>query len=118
MHKTLLVIDDEPGYQAMIQFEVSAQGFNVLVASGGPEALEILKRQSVDLVITDMKMPQMDGLDVLIAVRKAYPKMPFVLMTGHAMEERIQTALNMKASTCLRKPFSIDQLQEVLQAIL
>lgn len=118
MLKTILVIDDESGYREMIQFELAVQGFNVLMASGGVQAFEILKTAMVDLIITDMKMPEMDGLDVLTLVRKSHPQMPFILMSGFAVEERLQQALALNACAYLRKPFAIDELKSALAAAI
>ena len=118
MPKTILVIDDEPNYQNMMEFLFSSEGFRVLKASSGVEALEILKREEVELIITDMKMPQMDGLDLAKAVKEMCPSMPIVLMTGFSIESRVQEALNINAKACLHKPFSIDEMKEVVHGIL
>ncbi len=118
MPKTILIVDDEQGYRDMLNIDLSNRGFNVLTASGGQEAMEILKEKEVDLIIADMKMPKMDGLDVVIAGRKIRPGIPILLMTGYAVEERVQEALKMKASACLRKPFQITELETALQAVL
>lgn len=116
MSKTILVIDDEQGYRDLLNMELSEQGYTVLLASGGPEALEILGKKEVDIIITDMKMPKMDGLDVVIASRQLRPGIPIILMTGYAVEERVEEALSRKASVCLRKPFQIKELETALQA--
>ncbi|HBB67709.1 MAG: hypothetical protein A2X28_10135 [Elusimicrobia bacterium GWA2_56_46] len=117
MNKTILLVDDEQGYRDLLYMELSDRGYAVLTAEGGAEALEILKREEVDLIITDMKMPKMDGLDVLIAGRQLRPGIPVVLMTGYAVEERVQEALARKASVCLRKPFQIEELETALQTV-
>jgi DNA-binding NtrC family response regulator len=115
---TILVIDDEAGYRDMLKFELTMDGFSVLQAAGGREAFHVLSDAPVDLIITDMKMPEMDGLDVLTAVRKDHPRMPFVLMTGFALEERVQKALALKTCAYLKKPFAIDELKTALDAAL
>jgi len=116
--KTILVIDDEPGYRDMLKFQLTDEGHTVLTAASGPEALKVLQDNGkADMVITDMKMSPMDGLETLIAIRNVYPKMPVILMTGYALEERVQEALSRKASTCLRKPFHLDELNLAMQAI-
>ena len=118
MGKTILVVDDEQGYRDLLCMELSDQGYTVLTAGGGPEALEILKREKTDLIITDMKMPKMDGLDVVIASRRLRPGIPIILMTGYAVEERVQEALTRKASVCLRKPFQLTELETALQTVI
>lgn len=116
MSKTILIVDDEQGYRDLLSMELSDHGYAVFTACGGPEALEILQRVKVDLIITDMKMPKMDGLDVVIASRKLFPGIPIILMTGYAVEERVQEALARKASACLRKPFNIGELVGLVNA--
>lgn len=118
MTKTILVVDDELGYREMLQMDLAGQGFNVYTAGGGFEALEILKKEKIDLVVTDMKMPNMDGLDTVIAIKKNHPGIPIVLMTGYAVEDRVQKALQLKATTCLKKPFDIEELTTVIHSAL
>lgn len=118
MAKTILVVDDEVGYREMIQMDLSDRGFNAFTAPGGAEALEILKKEKIDLVVTDMKMPKMDGLDTVKAIKKNHPGIPIVLMTGYAVEERVEKALQLKATACLRKPFDIEDLTTVISAAL
>jgi len=114
MNKTILIVDDEQGYRDLLSMELSDQGYTALPAAGGSDALEILKKEKVDLIITDMKMPKMDGLDVVIASRLLRPGIPIILMTGYAMEERVQEALERKASVCLRKPFQFEELHAAI----
>lgn len=118
MTNTILVVDDELGYRDMLQMDLTGQGFNVFTAGGGLEALEILKKKKIDLVVTDMKMPDMDGLDTVIAIKKNHPGIPIILMTGYAVEDRVQTALQLKATACLKKPFDIEELAAVIQTAL
>lgn len=116
--KTILVIDDELGYRDMLRMDLSVQGFNVFTAAGGLEALAILAQEEIDLVVTDMKMPKMDGLETVIAIKKNHPGIPIILMTGYAIEDRVQTALQLKATICLKKPFAIEELTTVIQRTL
>lgn len=118
MSKAILVVDDELGYRDMLHMDLSIQGFHVFTAAGGKEALEILKREKIDLVVTDMKMPNMDGLDTVMAIKKNFSGIPIVLMTGYAVEDRVQMALQLKATVCLKKPFDIDELTTVIHAAL
>ncbi len=113
MSSTILVVDDEPGIRTMMQFELSQQGHNVLVADSGVKALEVLKDEKVDLILTDMRMPVMDGLDLVIQVRKTDPKMPIILMTGF-VEDRVQKVQEYNLAGTLNKPFTIDQLTDLI----
>mgnify|MGYP001589177667 FL=1 len=118
MPNTLLVVDDELGYREMLQMDLVGEGFNVFIAADGLEALEILRRETIHLVVTDMKMPNMDGLDMVIAIKKNHSGIPIVLMTGYAVEDRVQKALKLKATTCLKKPFDIEELTTVIHTAL
>lgn len=116
--KTILVVDDELGYRDMLRMDLSARGYGVFTAGNGLEAMEILKKEKINLVVTDMKMPQMDGLDTVIAIKKSHPALPIVLMTGYAVEDRVEKALSLKASACLKKPFAIEDLTAAIQTAL
>lgn len=116
--KTVLVVDDELGYREMLQMDLSEAGFRVLTAAGGQEALDTLQREDVDLVLTDMKMPKMDGLETVVAIKKLRPELPIILMTGYAVEDMVQKALSLKARLCLRKPFDTQDLTTAIQDVL
>lgn len=118
MARTILVVDDEVGYREMIQMDLCDQGFRAFTAKGGMEALEILSQEKIDLVVTDMKMPKMDGLEIVKAVKKNHPSIPIVLMTGYAVEDRVEKALQLTATACLRKPFDIEELATVIRTAL
>ena len=117
MIKTILVVDDEQGYRDLICMELSGQGDTVLTACDGLEAMEIMTREKVNLVITDMKMPKLDGLGTVKAIKRSYPGTPIILMTGYAMEDEVKEALSLKASFCLRKPFDISELNSVVKTV-
>jgi CheY-like chemotaxis protein len=114
---TILVVDDEPGIRTMIQFELSQQGYDILTAESGAKALEILNGRTVNLILTDMRMPQMDGLELVSRVRQILPTIPIVLMTGF-VEERVRKVQEQKVSGTLNKPFTIDQLAEMVHKVL
>ena len=117
MRKTILAIDDEPGYRALLSSDLSKLGYSVLTAASGPEALKVLGENEVDIIITDMKMSPMDGLDTIIAIKKMHPHLPIVIMTGYAVEERVRQAMKFKPSTCLRKPFGIHEMRSVVSTL-
>ena len=114
MAKKVLIIDDEPGIRTMLQFELSEKGLEVSVASNGEEGLERFKAARPDLVITDMRMPGMDGVETSKAIHKIAPDMPVVLMTGFVEAMDFDKTLRGIKSQ-LQKPFSLDELLWVLQ---
>ncbi|MCB4756602.1 MAG: response regulator [Elusimicrobia bacterium] len=116
--KTILVIDDEPGYRALLSSDFSRLGYVVLTAANGLEALKILEGNSVDVVITDMRMTPMDGLETILSIRKTHVHLPVVLMTGYAVEERLKKALEFQPVTWLKKPFGIDEMRTVVHDLV
>lgn len=84
--KSILFIDDNKDLLSLMQLSLQGKGFNVLIASNGPEGLHIIARQPVDLVIVDYKMPDMDGEAVTHAVRRMRPLMPIIMYSG-ALED-------------------------------
>jgi CheY-like chemotaxis protein len=114
---TILVVDDEPGIRTMVQFELSQQGYDIVTAESGVRALEVLAARPVDMVLTDMRMPLMDGLDLVINIREKNTALPIVLMTGF-VEDRVRKVQEYNLSATLQKPFTIDQLSDVVHKIL
>jgi CheY-like chemotaxis protein len=115
--KTVLVVDDEPGWREMIKFNLDGYGYRVLSASDGMAALDILGREKADLVLTDLKMPGMDGLALIAALRKKAPALPVVLMTGHDDEERMAKS-QPEPPPLFKKPFSIDDLNRLVHSFV
>ncbi|OHE80167.1 MAG: hypothetical protein A2107_08200 [Verrucomicrobia bacterium GWF2_62_7] len=115
MGKKILVVDDEAGYRDLLRLELAGHGFTVLTACDGTQAAGILAAEKVDLVITDMKMPNRDGLDVLWAAKNCSPEVPVILMTGYAVEGRAESVIH-EARAFLRKPFDLSELSSLVQA--
>lgn len=117
MGKTILVVDDEPGYRDLLALELTSGEVFVLTAANGALAAETLRREKVDLVITDMKMPRLDGLDVVRTVRNLSPDLPVILISGYSLEDRAAAAVR-EASAFLRKPFEMSELRGAMAALL
>jgi CheY-like chemotaxis protein len=86
----ILVVDDEPFFRATVSTILRKAGFHTIEAQNGLEAYEIVRANgaSIELLLTDFKMPRMDGLSLIEAVRETHPKMPVLLMTGSRLENR------------------------------
>ena len=106
----VLVIDDEAPVRDIVRMTLRDAGYKVETASGGGEGLEILRRTNVGLVLLDMVMPGMDGIEVLDAVRVSHRDTPVVLMTAVTDGDAIRRAVERSPITLLSKPFSLDQL--------
>jgi DNA-binding NtrC family response regulator len=111
--KTVLVVDDERGWREMIEFNLVGYGYRALTAPDGQAALDILAGEKIDLVLADLRMPGMDGLALVAAIRKAAPALPVVLMTGHGEEERLAKTMA-EPPPLFKKPFSIDDLNRLV----
>lgn len=108
--RKILVVDDEPGLLLTLAANLELEGFTVLTASSGEDALKVLETESPDLLISDIRMPGMNGVDLFRHVKKLRPGMPFVVMTAFALEELVKDAMQEGVFTVLPKPFEIDHV--------
>lgn len=108
--RSVLVVDDEPGMRALFSFMLGAKGFQVHTASSGEEAIGNVQQRPYDLVFLDIRMPYMDGVQVLRALKQYRPDINVVMMTGYAVEQLLDDALAEGACGYLRKPFTLDEL--------
>ncbi|BDD87062.1 sigma-54-dependent transcriptional regulator [Desulfofustis limnaeus] len=109
MH-TILVVDDEPNYLIVLSELLRDEGFEVLTAPGGEEALATVKEADLDVVLTDMQMPGMDGMTLLGEIKKSYSDLPVVIITAYAEIDKAVAAMQAGAYSYLAKPFSNDEL--------
>ena len=113
---SILVVDDELLIRDLLYDFFLAQGWEISVAEDGEKALEILRSRKVDLVLTDIKMHRMDGLELTSEIRHSYPDIPVVLMTGFPSVESAVAALRSQAADYITKPFNINQLYKVIES--
>lgn len=118
----ILVIDDNQDVRDLVVHILDSAGFKVFDADGGAKALEILKDNSIDLVLLDVMMPGMSGLDVLKEIRtgsnKKIREIPVMMLTAKASTEDIDKALEIGANAYVVKPFRSTALREKVQALL
>ena len=91
--ETVLVVDDEKNYPLILSAVLEEEGFEVLTANSGREALEIQKTSDVDLILTDMKMPSMDGIELLEKIKARDPDMPVIMMTAYGSIDKAVEAM-------------------------
>jgi CheY-like chemotaxis protein len=122
---TVLIVDDSPVDRRLAGGLLSKQagggdgaGVQVVYANNGKEALEVLGREQPDLVLTDMQMPEMNGLELVEAVRSQFPLIPVILMTAHGSEELAIQALQRGASSYVPKRNLASDLVETVEGIL
>lgn len=106
----MMLVDDEERFLSTTQKLLSRKGYDVLTATSGAEALEKLRTQDVHVVILDVKMPGMDGIETLRAIKKAYPLVEVIMLTGHATVESAVEGLKSGATDYLMKPTDVEDL--------
>jgi two-component system, NtrC family, response regulator AtoC len=114
----ILVADDEKNGRRMLEIILNKLGFQVSTAVNGVEALEIIRRTSVDLLITDLMMPQMDGLALLSALRQEGNDMPVIVVTAYGTIENAVAAMKQGAFDFIVRPLDIEQVQMVVKHAL
>ena len=118
MTASILVVDDEPAIQDILTWALSAEGYRVATAGNGEEALARVEEEEFDIIVTDIVMPGIDGLEVLERSRVLNPRAAVIVMTAYAALETAIAALRRGASDYLEKPFSVDLLKERVQRLL
>ena len=115
---TILVVDDERSMREMLSIVLQREGYRVLLADGGRAALDLLNQEPVDLLVSDIRMPDMSGVDVLREAKQADPALIGIMVTAFASTESAVEALRLGAHDYLTKPFDVDELKaKVREAI-
>jgi len=114
----VLVIDDDPGVRDYLEALVSRQGYDVLAAAGGEDALRTLEDTRPDLVTLDVVLPGMDGLETLKELKQRLPDVPVIMLSGHGQARTIVEAMKLGAADFLRKPFEVEELELAFQKAL
>jgi len=109
MH-TILIVDDEPNYQIVLGEFLRDEGFETLTADNGQQALDLVKNNDINLVITDMQMPGMDGFALLQAIKEFRNTIPVIMITAYGEVEKAVRAMQLGAFNYLTKPFNTEEL--------
>lgn len=110
MNNTILIVDDEESLRLTLRLRLSAQGFNVLLAEDGDTGIEMLKKNNVDLVLLDINMPRMDGMEALRHITEMFPDVDVMMLTGFADFSTAIECLKKGAKDYLVKPIEITEL--------
>jgi len=110
----ILVVDDNPDMAETLADILELKGYTVHAAASGAEALEILQDQPVDILLTDVKMPGMNGLELYRETRKLYPRLITIFMTAYSADELIQQGMAEGVKTILDKPLDMNFLVRLL----
>ena len=108
--ETVLIVDDEKNYLRVLSAVLEDEDYEVITASNGSEALEMHKRSDLDLILTDMKMPGMNGIELLENVKTIDPDLPVIMMTAHGTVDKAVDAMQKGAYSYIQKPFDNDRL--------
>jgi len=114
----ILVVDDDPGMREFLEILLTMEGYEVTSASGGKEAIGLCKKHKFDLAITDLKMPKVNGIDVLKTIRDISPETMVILITAYASGETAVAAMKEGAYDYLEKNFDVEDLKAVISDAL
>lgn len=111
MKSRVLVVDDEESIREFLEIMLRKEGYEVTCAEDGQKALDIIKKKSIDLVISDLQMPNMTGIELLRQVKDQYPDLLFMMITAFGTTETAVEAMKLGAYDYITKPFKIDEVR-------
>lgn len=114
----ILVVDDELLIRDLLYDFFSSRDHQIVLAETARKALDMLKSEEVDLILTDLKMPDLDGMEFIRQARDLSEDTPVIIMTGFPSIDSVIEALRMKVSDYITKPFNINRLFETIQRVL
>lgn len=116
---TILIIDDEESTRTVVQVALERAGYRVLTAENGKHGLRLLEHQAMDLILVDILMPEIDGLELIRFLRKARPACKIIAISGGSGEwDYLDTAMYLGAHNTLNKPFSLQALLDAVSSQL
>ena len=116
--QTVLLADDDESLRRVVEYNLREDGYEVLTAADGRTALQRFQESHVDLVLTDVRMPEMTGFELLTHLKTMQPDLPVIVLTAHGTIDAAVEAMKAGAFDYLTKPFSRDQLQATVRKAL
>src|SRR5258706_6760905 len=116
--KQVLIVDDEPNLRKILSAQLSRDGYDVMTAEDGEQGLQLLREHHIDLVVTDLKMPKVDGMTLLREALREDPDLPIVMITAHGTVDTAVEALKLGAFDYLTKPFDKDEVRQIVAKAL
>lgn len=113
----VMVVEDDAAIRDLMREELGSKGLTVIGASSGEEALMFLETQRVDVIIMDLRMPGMNGVETSIAIKHRFPNLPIIMCTV-CSEYQVRPFIGREVQSYLSKPFSLDQLNSSVQSAL
>lgn len=114
----ILVVDDELLIRDLLYDFFTGQGWDITVADGGQKAIDYLKNQEFDVVLTDLKMPDIDGMDLAGRIRSLYDGLPVIIMTGFPSLDSAIQGIRHKVDDYIVKPFNVNQLFKAVKRVV
>jgi ActR/RegA family two-component response regulator len=112
-----LLVDDEVGFSDILRKRLARRGIEITAAAGGTRAIQLLRGEDFDVAVVDVKLEDMDGLEVLRIFKMMVPELPVILLTGYASEETASEVIRRGANAYLLKPCDLDTLRDkILEA--
>ncbi|MFH1700882.1 MAG: response regulator [Candidatus Zixiibacteriota bacterium] len=118
MSKKILIVDDNPNMSALLSEMLEIFEYDSIRAADGVEAIEKVELEDFSLVITDMRMPKMSGLDLLQKIKRERPELPVVVISGYAIDDEGGNLLTSLADGFLNKPFKMCDIEKLLAQVL
>jgi DNA-binding NtrC family response regulator len=116
MTEKVLLVDDEEEFVETLAERMRNRGMDVATSNSGGDALDLIDQEPYDVVVLDLQMPGMDGLEALARIKKRKPDIQVVLLTGHATVQKSVEAMKQGALEFIEKPVDLSKLQEVIHA--
>ncbi|MER3631221.1 MAG: Fis family transcriptional regulator [Blastocatellia bacterium] len=114
----ILIVDDEQSYRQLLSLVFEGDRHQIRTATNGRDAIELIKREPVDVVLTDVRMPDMDGIELLRSAREFQPDIGVILMTAFASVETAREAFKLGADDFIQKPFDVEELKLIVRKTL
>ena len=118
MAKTILIVDDNPNMSSLLVEMLEVFHYEAIRAVDGQDALSKIEKNDVAMVITDMRMPRMSGLELLQSIKEKKPELPVVLISGYSVDELGSDIVKSKADGFLNKPFMMADIERLLSNLL
>ena len=115
--KTVLIVDDQPGIRLLLEELFKKEAFETTSAENGGEALRIIEQKAPDCVLLDMKMPGIDGIEVLRRIKEEWPGIPVIMMTAYGEMELTKQAEKLGAERYFTKPFDIFEVRDAVNTL-
>ena len=116
--KTVLIVDDQPGIRLLLKEVFIKEGYQTITAGSGLEAIEKVQEVPPDLVLLDMKIPGMDGIEILKRLKKTNPSIHVLMMTAYGELDLIKESINWGAEHYFTKPFDVFEVRDAVKQLL